>query len=77
MENLTVLIQTIIGFAALGAGFKGADWLISLKYMTKDECTACREKVKESHDNDKERIVRIETKIDMLLGCASINNNKE
>lgn len=73
MENLTVLIQTIIGFAALGAGFKGADWLISLKYMTKDECTACRRKVDEKHSIEIERLVRMETKMDMLLGCLSVN----
>ena len=44
MENLSILVQTIIGFGALGIGFKAADWLISLKYMTKDDCNACRKK---------------------------------
>lgn len=76
MENLTILIQTIIGFAALGAGFKAADWLISLKYMTKEDCTACRSKVEEKHNCEIERLVRMETKMDMLLGYTNINNKE-
>lgn len=67
MENLSFLVQTIIGFGALGAGFKGADWLISLKYMTKDDCNKCRAKINHEHSTDVERLTRIETKMDMLL----------
>lgn len=70
------LVQTIIGFAALGAGFKGADWLISLKYMTKDECVFCRGKVEEKQNAELERLVRMETKMDMMLGCVSVNNKE-
>ena len=73
MDNLTILVQTIIGFGALGIGFKAADWLIGLKYMTKDDCNACRKKENEKHSLQMERLVRMETKMDMLLGCLSVN----
>lgn len=74
MENLSILVQTIIGFGALGAGFKGADWLISLKYMTKDDCNKCRAKITSEHNSDVERLVRMETKMDMLLQYNQPNN---
>ena len=76
MENLAILVQTIIGFGALGIGFKAADWLISLKYMTKDDCNACRKKAEDKRSVEMERLVRMETKMDMLLSYANVINKE-
>lgn len=67
MENLTGLFYTIIGFGTLAGAFKGIDWLISLKYMTKDNCNTCRAEVAQKQSIENEKLARIETKVDMLL----------
>ena len=74
MENLGILVHTIIAFGALGAGFKGADWLIGLKYMTKDDCSKCRAKIAGEHSSELERLTRMETKMDMLLQYSQAKN---
>jgi hypothetical protein len=45
MENLTGVFYTIIGLGTVAGAFKGIDWLIGLKYMTKDNCNVCRAEV--------------------------------
>ena len=67
MENLTGVFYTIIGLGTLAGAFKGIDWLIGLKYMTKDNCNICRADVEQKHTAEKERLARIETKVDLLL----------
>jgi hypothetical protein len=67
MENLTGLFYTIIGLGTLAGAFKGIDWLISLKYMTKDNCNTCRAEVAQKQSIENEKLARIETKVDMLL----------
>lgn len=66
-NNLIHAVYTIIGIAAIIGAFKGIDWLISLKYKTKDECENCRSKIFESLNFDKNSLVRLETKVDLLL----------
>lgn len=66
-NNLIHAVYTIIGLAAIIGAFKGIDWLISLKYKTKDECENCRSKIFESLNFDKNSLVRLETKVDLLL----------
>lgn len=66
-NNLIHAVYTIIGLAAIIGAFKGIDWLISLKYKTKDECESCRSKIFESLNFDKNSLVRLETKVDLLL----------
>jgi hypothetical protein len=67
MENLTGVFYTIIGLGTLAGAFKGIDWLIGLKYMTKDNCNTCRAEVAQKQSIENEKLARIETKVDMLL----------
>ena len=67
MENLTGVFYTIIGLGTVAGAFKGIDWLISLKYMTKDNCNVCRAEVAQKQSVENEKLARIETKVDMLL----------
>lgn len=66
-NNLIQSVYTILGIAAIIGAFKGIDWLISLKYKTKDDCEKCRNKIIESITFDKESLARLETKVDLLL----------
>lgn len=66
-NNLIQAVYTILGMAAIIGAFKGIDWLISLKYKTKDDCEKCRSKIIESITFDKESLARLETKVDLLL----------
>ena len=66
-NNLIHAFYTILGVAAIIGAFKGIDWLISLKYKTKDECENCRSKIFESLNFDKNSLARLETKVDLLL----------
>lgn len=66
-NNLIHAVYTIIGVAAIIGAFKGIDWLISLKYKTKDECENCRSKIFESLNFDQKSLARLETKVDLLL----------
>jgi hypothetical protein len=67
MENLTGVFYTIVGLGTVAGAFKGIDWLIGLKYMTKDNCSVCRAEVAKTQSAENEKLARIETKVDMLL----------
>lgn len=67
MENLTGVFYTILGLGTLAGAFKGIDWLIGLKYMTKDNCNTCRAEVAKTQSMENEKLARIETKVDLLL----------
>lgn len=72
MQNLIngVLIGgSIIGAVAI---FKAVDWLIGLKYMTKDDCAFCRQKVETKQNNEDIKLTRIETKVDLIIGAFNI-----
>lgn len=66
-NNLIQAVYTILGIAAIIGAFKGIDWLIGLKYKTKDECENCRSKIFENLNFDKNSLARLETKVDLLL----------
>ena len=66
-NNLIHALYSILGVAAIIGAFKGIDWLIRLRYKTKDECEHCRSKIFESINFDKNSLARLETKVDLLL----------
>ena len=66
-NNLIHAMYSILGVAAIIGAFNGIDWLIGLKYKTKDECEHCRSKIFESINFDKNSLARLETKVDLLL----------
>ena len=67
MENLNTAFCAILGISTFAGAFKAVDWLISLKYMTKDNCSVCRAEVAEKQSHENVKLTRIETKVDMLL----------
>lgn len=72
MEN--IIQGVIVGGGIVGAVaiFKAVDWLISLKYMTKDRCEFCRGQVVEKQSSEDIKLTRIETKVDMIIGAFNI-----
>jgi hypothetical protein len=72
MENLTGIFYTIVGLGTVAGAFKGIDWLIGLKYKTKDDCEHCRKKVEEKQNNEDIKLTRIETKVDLIIGAFNI-----
>ena len=67
MDNLIYGFYALLGISIMAGAFKGIDWLISLKYMTKDNCSICRQEVAEKQSSENVKLTRIETKVDMLL----------
>ncbi len=67
MENYSGVIYTIIGIGALIGAFKSIDWLISSKYRTKDECEKCRNVIHETINKDRDLLVRLDAKMDLVL----------
>ena len=72
-------MQNIINGLVIGGGivgavavFKAVDWLIGLKYMTKDNCANCRTKVESRQNNEDIKLTRIETKVDLIIGAFNI-----
>lgn len=43
--NVIVAVSSIAGLGVLVGGLRGIDWLIGLKYQTKDKCNSCHGKV--------------------------------
>lgn len=67
MENLVNVFYLIIGLGTFATAFKAIDWLISLKYVSKDICNICREELIRKQGVEDVKLTRIETKVDMLL----------
>lgn len=67
MENLTSVIYTIVGLGTVAGAFKGIDWLIATKYKTKDECEQCRNTLHEIINKDRDLLVRVDSKMDIVL----------
>ncbi len=72
MENLTNVFYTVVGLGTVAGAFKGIDWLIGLKYMTKDDCSTCRANVAQKQNNEDIKLTRIETKVDLIIGAFNI-----
>lgn len=56
-----------VGLVSLVAAFKSIDWLISIKYRTKDECEICRNVIFETINKDRDLLVRLDAKMDLVL----------
>lgn len=75
MDNLVLYIAG--GFATVIGGFKAIDWLISLKYKTKDECESCRTVINETANTDRKLLIRVDTKMDLMLKHLKIDTDTE
>ena len=67
MENYEITFSIIISLGAIFAAFKSIDWLISTKYRTKDECEVCRGNIFDIINKDRDLLVRLDAKMDLVL----------
>lgn len=65
INNLAVYILLILG--GIISAFKSVDWLIATKYRTKDDCESCRKAIFDIINRDRDLLVRLETKMDLVL----------
>ncbi len=66
LEN-TDIIRIILGVGGVIAAFKSIDWLISIKYKTKDDCESCRKTIFDIINKDRDLLSRVDTKVDIVL----------
>ena len=66
-ENSDIVIYSFLILGALIGVFKSIDWLISIKYRTKDECERCRNLIYETINKDRDLLVRLDAKMDLVL----------
>nr|DAK00223.1 MAG TPA: Poxvirus A3L Protein [Bacteriophage sp.] len=71
MDN--IILYILGGIATIIAGFKACDWLISLKYKTKDDCESCRKNIFEVVNTDRDLLTRLDAKMDLLLKHMKIS----
>lgn len=70
LEELQFIFYGLGGLVSLGiivGLFKALDWLISLKYQTKDTCEKCRKSMFETMNTDRNLLVEVDTKVSMIL----------
>ena len=71
-ENIIVILISLAGIAS---AFKSVDWLISTKYRTKDDCEICRSIIFDSINKDRDLLIRLDAKMDLVLEQMKENNN--
>ena len=67
VENSDIVIYSFLVLGTLIGVFKSIDWLISIKYRTKDECERCRNLIYEAINKDRDLLVRLDAKMDLVL----------
>lgn len=75
-QDLFYLLYGLGGLVALGGIvglLKMVDWLISLKYRTKDDCEKCRGVMFKTINADKNLLVEVNAKVTMIL--EQLQNN--
>ena len=65
--NSEVIFYSLISIGTIIGAFKSIDWLISTKYRTKDECELCRNVIFEAINKDRDLLVRLDAKMDLVL----------
>ena len=66
-EENNLILYMIAFIGVLVGSFKSIDWLISTKYRTKDECEKCRKVIFEAINKDRDLLVRLDAKMDVVL----------
>lgn len=77
MEHTIHGLYAILGCGAIAVAIKAVDWLIGLKYKTKDDCEICRKEIKETEQNNHDLLISLNTKVDMLLSGKHIKIEDE
>ena len=77
IEHASAGVFAILGIGGIALGIKAVDWLISLKYKTKDDCELCRKEIKETEQNNHDLLISLNTKVDLLLNGKHIKIEDE
>ena len=75
VQETNFLIYLVAFIGLLVGSFKSVDWLISTKYRTKDECEKCRKVIFEAINKDRDLLVRLDAKMDVVLEKIKDNQN--
>ena len=67
VQDSNIVIYILISIASIIGAFKSIDWLISSKYRTKDECEKCRNSIFDVINKDRDLLVRLDAKMDLVL----------
>ncbi|MBQ4646404.1 MAG: hypothetical protein IJB79_03555 [Candidatus Gastranaerophilales bacterium] len=67
VENNILFLYSLVAIAGIIGAFKSVDWLISTKYRTKDECEKCRKTIFDAINKDRDLLVRLDAKMDLVL----------
>lgn len=67
------ILYILAGLVSIVGAFKAVDWLISTKYKTKDDCEKCRSNIFDVVNKDRELLVRVDTKMDLVLKQLKIS----
>lgn len=77
IEHASSGLYAILGIGGIALAVKAIDWLISLKYKTKDDCEICRKEIKETEQNNHDLLISLNTKVDLLLSGKHIKIEDE
>jgi hypothetical protein len=77
IEHASSGLYAILGIGGIALAVKAIDWLISLKYKTKDDCELCRKEIKETEQNNHDLLISLNTKVDLLLNGKHIKIEDE
>lgn len=77
IEHASNGLFALLGIGGIALGIKAVDWLISLKYKTKDDCELCRKEIKETEQNNHDLLISLNTKVDLLLNGKHIKIEDE
>lgn len=72
MNEILIGIYALLGIAAIVGAFKAIDWLISLKYRTKDDCEVCQRAMKAEAQSNRDILICLDTKMDLILKHSKI-----
>lgn len=77
IEHASNGLFALLGIGGIALAVKAIDWLISLKYKTKDDCELCRKEIKETEQNNHDLLISLNTKVDLLLSGKHIKIEDE
>lgn len=76
VDNINIIFYSLITLGMLVGAFKSIDWLILTKYRTKEECEKCRNLIYDAINKDRDLLVRLDAKMDLVLDKIKDNNDK-
>ena len=72
MTEIVYGVYALFGVALIIGAFKGIDWLIALKYRTKDDCEICQKAMRLEAQGNRDLLIALNTKVDLMLKHSKI-----